>query len=365
MKVPFLDVKQSYLSLKAQTDAAIERVLSGGVYIQGKEVELFEDTWASYCDAKFAIGVANGLDAIFLALLALNVGKGDEVIVPANTYIGTWLAVSRTGASIKPVPAHENTYNLNEELLCRAITRKTKAIIPVHLYGQPANLDPILDLARRKNIFVIEDAAQAHGAKYKNSVIGSKSDAVAWSFYPSKNLGAFGDAGAVTTNNEKLANNIRLFGNYGSIKKNQHKVLGYNSRLDPLQAAVLRLKLGFLDEWNLRRQKVAKFYLEELHSHNLILPKVPSWQESVWHIFAIRLKRRDELKKYLAENGVQTMIHYPTPPHEQAAYENISFRREDVELASLISNELLSLPMGPHLSDTGKNKVVDQNLLVV
>ena len=173
-------------------------------------------------------------------------GKGDEVIVPANTYIGTWLAVSRTGASIKPVPAHENTYNLNEELLCRAITRKTKAIIPVHLYGQPANLDPILDLARRKNIFVIEDAAQAHGAKYKNSVIGSKSDAVAWSFYPSKNLGAFGDAGAVTTNNEKLANNIRLFGNYGSIKKNQHKVLGYNSRLDPLQAAVLRLKLGFL-----------------------------------------------------------------------------------------------------------------------
>lgn len=350
MKIPFLDLRAAYLELKPEIDAAVARVLDSGWYILGPEVEAFEAEWAAYCEAEHAIGVANGLDALHLTLLAMGVGPGDEVIVPSNTYIATWLAVSQCGATPVPVEPVEATYNIDPARIEAAITARTKVILPVHLYGQPADLDPILAIARKHGLRVLEDAAQAHGARYKGRRIGAHGDAVAWSFYPGKNLGALGDGGAVTTNDSEITDRIRVLRNYGSRVKYVNEVRGFNSRLDPIQAAVLRVKLKVLDEWNGHRKEIAQLYLELLKGSGLVLPNVPEWAEPVWHLFVARHSERDFLMQKLNEAGVGTLIHYPVPPHRQEAYASAGFRPEAFPLAARLASEVLSLPIGPHFS---------------
>ena len=289
------------------------------------------------------------MDALILSLRALDVGPGDEVIVPSNTFIATWLAVSAVGATPVPIEPQPSTYNIDVNLIPNALTSKTKVIIPVHLYGQPADLDPILSLASKEGIFIVEDAAQAHGALYKNKRIGSHGDIVCWSFYPGKNLGALGDGGAITTNNSKLAKKISVLRNYGSSIKYVNKVKGVNSRLDPIQAAVLRVKLKHLEEWTQRRRNVANFYSRALDNSRLILPYVPKWADPAWHLYVIRSSNRDELQQYLEEAGIGSLIHYPIPPHMQEAYADLGMLPEDLPFARQIANEILSIPIGPHL----------------
>uniref|UniRef100_UPI0025795D7F DegT/DnrJ/EryC1/StrS family aminotransferase n=1 Tax=Thioclava sp. UBA3469 TaxID=1947693 RepID=UPI0025795D7F len=277
MIIPFLDLGAAYRELKTEIDAAVMRVLESGWYILGPEVEAFEAEWAEYCGASHAVGLGNGLDALILALRTLDVGPGDEVIVPSNTYIATWLAVSAVGAIPVPVEPDTATHNIDPARLAAAVTERTKVLLPVHLYGQPADLDPILKLAREKGIAVVEDAAQAHGARYKGQRIGAHGDVVCWSFYPGKNLGALGDGGAITTNREDLADRIRVLRNYGSREKYVNEIKGVNSRLDPIQAAVLRAKLPYLDAWTERRREIATAYGEGLAGGKLIPPHVPNW----------------------------------------------------------------------------------------
>lgn len=350
MQIPFLDVGSAYKELKSEIDAAIARVLDSGWYILGPEVEAFEAEYAAYCEAEHAIGVANGLDALHLALLAMGVGPGDEVIVPSNTYIATWLAVSQCGATPVPVEPLEATYNIDPARIEAAITPATRAILPVHLYGQPADLDPILAIARKHDLRVLEDAAQAHGARYKERRIGAHGDAVAWSFYPGKNLGALGDGGAVTTNDPELADRIRVLRNYGSRVKYVNEVKGFNSRLDPIQAAVLRVKLTVLDEWNARRSTIALRYQEGLADSGLVLPHVPDWADPVWHLFVVRHRERDALVKRLNEAGVGTLIHYPVPPHLQEAYAEMGFGVGAFPVAERMAVEVMSLPMGGQMA---------------
>jgi len=383
LKVPFLDLRAAYLELKPEIDAAVARVLGSGWYIGGEEVESFEAEWAAYCEAKHAIGVANGLDALHLALRAMGVGQGDEVIVPSNTYIATWLAVSQCGATPVPVEPIEATYNINPDLIEAAITPRTKLILPVHLYGQPADLDRILAIARKHTLMVLEDAAQAHGARYKGRRVGAHGDAVAWSFYPGKNLGAMGDAGAVTTNNPEIADRIRVLRNYGSRVKYINEVQGFNSRLDPIQAAVLRVKLKVLDEWNDRRREIAEEYLsiiaseakrsttrhsgelEERRSNSsLILPSVPHWADPVWHLFVIRHPNRNQLQKHLTEAGIGTMIHYPIPPHLQGAYNKGGFEPFAFPVVQRVADDILSLPVGPQLGADHARQVADALLQI-
>ena len=357
MKIPFLDLRAAYLELKPEIDAAVARVMDSGWYILGEEVEAFESEWAAYCEAKYAVGVGNGLDALHLALLALDVGPGDEVIVPSNTYIATWLAVSQCGATPVPVEPDNATYNIDPKLIEAAITPRTKVIIPVHLYGQPADMDPILAIARKHNLRVLEDAAQAHGAKYKSKRIGAHGDVVAWSFYPGKNLGALGDGGAITTNDPQIADRIRVLGNYGSRVKYLNEVQGYNSRLDPMQAAILRVKLKYLDEWNARRKKIAVRYLKELSSATeIILPVIPDFADPVWHLFVIRHANRDGLQKKMTELDIGSLIHYPIPPNLQKAYlsteENPRF-----PISEKMAAEVLSLPIGPQLNSKAVKSV--------
>ncbi len=358
-RIPFLDLRAAYLELKPQIDMVVARVLESGWYIGGTEVEAFEVDYAAYTGAKYCVGLGNGLEALHLALKALDVGSGDEVIVPSNTYIATWLAVTYTGARPVPVEPDEHTYNLNPELLEAAITERTKAVIPVHLYGQPADLEPILDVARRHHLYVLEDAAQAHGACYKGKRIGAHGDAVAWSFYPGKNLGAMGDAGAVTTNNPEIAEKLRMLRNYGSKVKYVNEMVGYNSRLDPLQAAALRVKLGVLEEWNIRRRELAALYLEKLEDTGLVLPFIPDWAESVWHLFVVRTKVRDEFQKHLEARGIGTLIHYPIPPHRQQAYANLGLPEGSLPVSEAIHREVVSLPIGPHLSLEQAERVIE------
>lgn len=358
-KIPFLDLRASYLELKSEIDDAVSRVLDSGWYVLGPEVDDFESEFANYCEAKNAIGVANGLDALRLSLLAMDVGPGDEVIVPSNTYIATWLAVSQCGAIPVPVEPNYGTYNLDPYRIKDAITTRTKAILPVHLYGQPADLDPILDIARMHNLRVLEDAAQAHGARYKGRRIGSHGDAVSWSFYPGKNLGAFGDGGAVTTNDPLIADRIRVLRNYGSRVKYVNEIQGFNSRLDPLQAAVLRVKLRYLDLWNSRRNTIANHYLDELKLCSAVLPVVPEWAQPSWHLFVVRHVGRDEIAKRLSAKGIDSLIHYPIPPHKQTAYSEQCIPAAKFPLASAMANEVLSLPIGPHLCINDVKRVID------
>ncbi|MDY0069732.1 MAG: DegT/DnrJ/EryC1/StrS family aminotransferase [Porticoccaceae bacterium] len=356
--IPFLDLKEAYLELQSEIDEALLRVAGSGWYIGGPEVEAFEVEYADYCQARHAVGVGNGLDALRLALVAMGVGPGDEVIVPSNTYIATWLAVSQCGATPVPVEPDEQTHNIDPALMEAAITPRTKVILPVHLYGQPADLDPIIAIARAHGLQILEDAAQAHGARYKGKPIGSHGDAVAWSFYPGKNLGALGDGGAVTTQRDDIADSIRVLRNYGSREKYMNEVQGFNSRLDPIQAAVLRVKLGHLDDWNERRRAIAGHYAASLAGSDLVLPFVPDWATPAWHLYTVRHRRRDALQRHLADANIGSLIHYPIPPHRQQAYGGAGFAAEAFPLASKIANDILSLPMGPHLGFGNVDRVV-------
>jgi dTDP-4-amino-4,6-dideoxygalactose transaminase len=389
MSVPFLELKPAYLELKDEFDAAYHRVMDSGWYLLGRELEAFESELAQYCGVKYCLGVGNGLDAIHLILRGYDIGPGDEVIVPSHTFIATWLGVTFAGATPVPVEVSPQTYNLDPKLIEEAITPRTKAILPVHLYGQTADMDPILEIARRHKLKVVEDAAQAQGARYKGRRAGSLGDAAAFSFYPGKNLGAFSDAGAVTTNDPRLAERMARLRNYGSRIKYQHEEAGLNSRMDELQAAFLRVKLRHLDEWNERRKKIAAVYLNGLKVESgnqkaemgqrddgrrtketrppttdlrppnsgicplpsaLVLPHVPSWAEPVWHLFVIRHPQRDALQKKLTEAGIATLIHYPVPPHRSGAYADLHLATSSLPLTEAIASSVLSLPIGPHLT---------------
>ena len=361
MTVPFLDLRAPYGELKAEFDAAAARVMGSGSFILGGEVEAFESEFAAYCGARHCVGVANGLDALHLALRAMDIGAGDEVIVPSNTYIATWLAVSYAGATPVPVEPDARTYNLDPARLEAAVSERTRAVMPVHLYGQPADMDAIREVASAYGLKVIVDAAQAHGARYKGRRAGSLADAAAFSFYPGKNLGALGDGGAVTTDDDDVARRLRVLRNYGSQKKYFNETKGINSRLDELQAALLRVKLARLDEWNGRRKRIAETYLRELEgAPDLTLPFVPDYADPVWHLFVVSHPRRDELQRHLAERGVGTIIHYPLPPHLQQAYAELNYGPGAFPLSEAMADEVLSLPMGPHLSADDLGEVVSR-----
>lgn len=359
MAIPFLDLKAAYAELRDQLEAAQERVMLSGSYILGDEVALFEKEFAEYCGAEECIGVGNGLEALHLILRAIGIGPGDEVIVPANTFIASWLAVFYCGATPVPVEPEERTYTLNPDLIERALTTRTRAIMPVHLYGVTADMDPINDIARKRGLRVIEDAAQAHGARYKGRRAGNLADAAGFSFYPGKNLGAFGDAGAVVTSDKEIADRVRVLRNYGSRVKYHNEILGFNSRLDEIQAAVLRVKLRVLDDWNARRQVVASRYLSSLEETDLMLPIVPSWAVHAWHLFVVRSRERESLKNALDGAGIGTIIHYPVPPHLQPACASLGIKAGSLPITEAIHREVLSLPMGPHLSEHDQSTIVD------
>jgi dTDP-4-amino-4,6-dideoxygalactose transaminase len=355
--IPFLDLGAINSRHRDVLEAAFLRVLDSGWYILGKEVEAFEREFADYCGSKHCIGVGNGLEALHLILRAFDIGPGDEVIVPANTYIATWLAVSYAGARPVPVEPLPGTCNLDPERIEAAITPRTKAIMVVHLYGQPADMDSICSVAHRHGLKVIEDAAQAHGARYKGRRTGSLGEAAGFSFYPGKNLGALGDGGAVTTDDDRLAERLCVLRNYGSKIKYHNKEKGYNSRLDELQAALLREKLKTLDDDNACRTRLAGRYSELLSGSGLILPAVPGWAEPAWHLYTVRTPLRDALQHHLNDRGIGTMIHYPIPPHLQAAYADLGFGPGTFPITEAIHNEILSLPMGPHLDEQQVAKV--------
>jgi dTDP-4-amino-4,6-dideoxygalactose transaminase len=347
MQVPFLDLGQLHQSIRVPLDAAYHRVMDSGWFIMGPELEAFEAEFAQYCEVKHCIGVGNGLEALHLLLRAYDIGPGDEVIVPSNTFIATWLAVSQCGATPVPVESDVKTHNIDPALVAAAITPRTRAIMPVHLYGQAADMDPINELAVKHRLIVIEDAAQAQGARYKGRRAGSLGHAAGTSFYPGKNLGALGDGGAVLTNDDAIAEKVRQLRNYGSKVKYQHDLAGYNSRLDEMQAAFLRVKLAVLDEWNVRRREIAFQYSTLLAGADVELPFVPGYAEPVWHLFVIRSMRRDALKAHLEQLRVSTVIHYPTPPHQQACYRDRSVGK--FPIADQLASEVLSLPMSPDL----------------
>ena len=349
MKVPILDLKPAYEALRAELDAAYHRVMASGWVLLGKELEAFEAEYAASVGVKHCVGVANGLEAMQLVLMALGVGPGDEVIVPSHGYIATWLAVTHVGA--KPVPCEPDprTYNLDPARLEALITPHTRVILPIHLYGQTADMDAINEVAVRHTLFVLEDAAQSHGALYRGRAAGALGGAAGVSFYPSKNLGALADAGAVTTNDDALAEKLRHLRNYGSKVRYHNEYLGLNSRLSELQAAFLRAKLPKLGAWNARRGTLACHYFGRLAGvGDLTLPHVPDWSKPVWHLFVVRTARRDALQQHLAAHGVGTQIHYPIPPHLSKAYAPMGWKRGDFPLAEKFADEVLSLPIGPH-----------------
>ncbi|MFC4001136.1 DegT/DnrJ/EryC1/StrS family aminotransferase [Prauserella oleivorans] len=360
MTVPFLDAGAAYHELRTEIDAAVGRVLGSGRYLAGPEVEAFEAEFARFCGAAHCVTVGSGCDALELSLRALGIGPGDEVVVPSHTFIATWLAVSATGAT--PVPAEPDaaTATLDPGRVEAAITPRTSAIVPVHLYGHPADLDPITRIARRHGIAVLEDAAQAHGARYRGNRIGSGANPAAFSFYPGKNLGAFGDGGAVTTDDAEFAARLKLLRNYGSATKYRHEVRATNSRLDELQATALRVKLRRLPAWNARRAAVARRYTEALAGvPGLELPAVAPWAEPAWHLFVVRSGDRDRVQAALRESGVETLIHYPVPPHRSPAYADHPHARTRFPVAEALAGEVLSLPIGPHLAPEQVRRVVE------
>jgi dTDP-4-amino-4,6-dideoxygalactose transaminase len=359
MNVPFLDLRAAYLEIKADIDLAVARVLDSGWYLLGQELEAFEKEFAAYTGTRYCIGVANGLDALHLTLLALDIRPNDEVIVPSNTYIATWLAVSQCGAIPIPVEPDPATYNIDPSRIEAAITPRTRAILPVHLYGQPAGMDPINEIAQHHGLKVLEDAAQAHGACYKGKRTGGLGHAAAWSFYPGKNLGAHGDAGAVTTDDPAIAERIRVLRNYGSQVKYVNEVQGYNSRLDEIQAAILRVKLRHMDTWNARRADIAATYEAAFSECMLSLPITPPGMEPVWHLYVVRHPQRDALQRDLQVRGIQTLIHYPIPPHRQQAYAGLGWPVGSFPVAESMADSVLSLPIGPHLSTAQQGKVIE------
>lgn len=348
--IPFLDLKSAYTELKPELDAAYARVMASGWFVLGKEVLAFEAEYAAYCGTGHCVGVGNGLEALELVLRAWDIGSGDEVIVPSNTYIATWLAVTAVGATVVPVEPTKHGPNIDPDRIGAAITSRTRAIMPVHLYGEPADMDAIMTIARKHRLKVIEDVAQAQGSRVRGRRAGSLGDAGAHSFFPSKNIGALGDGGAVTTDDDKLADRLRVLRNYGSKVKYVNLERGFNSRLDELQAAFLRAKLPKLDTWNDRRRAIAARYMDKLAGvPNLELPRVPQWAEPVWHLYVIRTNRRAKLIDSLDKAGIGTLIHYPIPPHLQDAYKDLERGKGSFPLAEDFAETVLSLPMGPHM----------------
>ena len=348
--IPFLDMKAIYAELKPELDAAYARVMESGWFVLGKEVEAFEAEYAAFCGTKHCVGLANGLEALELVLRAWDLGPGDEVIVPSNTYIATWLAVTAVGAKVVPVEPTPGGPNIDPERIEAAITPRTRAIMPVHLYGEPADMDAIMALAGKHGLKVIEDVAQAQGAKVRGRRAGSLGQAGAHSFFPTKNIGAYGDGGAVTTDDPKLAERLRVLRNYGSRVKYVNLERGYNSRLDELQAAFLRVKLPRLDAWNERRRVLAARYTDKLAGiAGLGLPRAPQWAEPVWHLYVVRTPRRADLIKALEKAGIGSLIHYPIPPHLQQAYADLALPKGSFPLAETLAEKVLSLPMGPHM----------------
>lgn len=359
MKVPFVSFRPMERELDQELRAAFDRVLSSSWYISGAEDESFEKAFAAYCGVRYCVGCGNGLDALALSLRALGIGEGDEVIVPSNTFIATALAVTSVGAKIVLVEPDIRTFTIDPCRIDAAVTERTKAIIPVHLYGQPCDMDPILEIAERCKLKVVEDCAQAHGALYKGRVVGSFGDAAGFSFYPGKNLGALGDAGALVTNNEDLADKARSLGNYGSDYKYHHIYRGCNSRLDELQAAFLLAKLKILEKMNEERRRIADRYLREIRNQQVELPVVPIGCVPVWHIFGVRSERREELEHYLKEKGIGTNKHYPIPIHCQICYQDYDFRDGAFPIAEEISKTELSLPMYYGMTEEEVQYVID------
>jgi len=348
--VPFLDLRAVNARYNRLFSLALSEALRSGWFILGEGVQRFESEFALYCDARCCVGVANGLEALHLTLRAWEIEPGDEVIVPSNTFIATWLAVSQVGATPVPVEPDERTFTFDPARIEAACTARTRAIIPVHLYGHPADMDPILALAEHRGLKVLEDAAQAHGARYKGRPVGSIGHAAAFSFYPSKNLGALGDAGAVTTNDPLLAERIRVLRNYGSKQKYHHDVRGFNSRLDELQALFLRAKLTDLDADNRRRGEVAALYHKSIRERGVTLPQPAEWASPVWHLFVVRCANREEVRQHLERAGVGTLIHYPVPPHLQPAYRELGIHAGALPISERLHREVLSLPIWPGMS---------------
>jgi dTDP-4-amino-4,6-dideoxygalactose transaminase len=358
--IPFLNLLDANAELESDLLMAYNRVMRRGQFILGDEVNAFEEEFAAYLGVRFCVGVANGLDALHLLLRAYGIGQGDEVIVPSNTFIATWFAVSAVGATPIPVEPSEKTFNIDPKLIESAITSRTRAIIPVHLYGQTADMRPIGEIANKWGLKIIEDAAQAHGARYRGTYAGKLGDAAAFSFYPGKNLGAFGDAGAIVTNDKAVADKVRSLSNYGSSTKYHHDCQGLNSRLDELQASFLRVKLKKLDEWNQIRASVADVYGRGLRrAANLILPEIPDWADPVWHLYVVRHPRRDLLQQYLKRLDISTLIHYPIPPHRSGAYYGASGSAISLPIAERLAAEVISLPMGPKVKPSEVSRVIE------
>lgn len=359
MKIPFVTFKPMEGELDKELRSAFERVYTRSWYIEGTEDEAFEKAFAEYCGTQYCVGVGNGLDALVMALKGLGVGTGDEVIVPSNTYIATALAVTYVGAIPVFVEPDIRTFNINPELIEDTITEKTKAIMPVHLYGLACDMDPIMEIAKKHNLYIVEDCAQAHGATYKGKKIGTFGEAAGFSFYPGKNLGALGDAGATITNDKKLADKIRAYGNYGSDYKYHHIYKGNNSRLDEMQAAFLAAKLPHLERMNVERRRIAQMYLDGIKNPEVVLPFVPDYAVPVWHIFGIRCKRREELEKFLNDKGIGTNKHYPIPMHLQDCYKDLGLKEGDFPITEEISATELSIPMYYGMSDEEIQYVID------
>lgn len=360
MKVPFATFLPMHNEIRKDLDNAYNQVLDRSYFIQGEECTKFEEEFAAYCGAKYCIGVATGLDALWLVLKAMGIGKGDEVIVPSNTYIATALAVSFVGATPVFVEPTIETYNIDVTKIEQKINENTKAIIAVHLQGRAADMDVVNAIAKKHNLKVIEDAAQAHGTRYKGRKVGTLGDAAGFSFYPGKNLGALGDAGCVVTNDKELADKVRALGNYGSDYKYHHIYQGTNSRLDEIQSAFLRVKLPHLDKWNADRKRIAEKYLNKINNPLIKLPLASTDEyEHIYHVFVIRCDRRDELEKYLSENGIGTVKHYPIPMHLQEAYQELGLKQGDLPIAEEISNTVLSIPMYYGMTDEEVEYVIE------
>ena len=359
MAIPLVDLQSQYREIRDEIEPAVSGVMSRANFILGPEVEKFEEAFAAFCGAKSALGVASGTDALRLSLEGMGVGRGDEVIVPANTFIATAFAVSEAGATPVFADVDERTYNIDVDSVKDRITDKTRAIIPVHLYGQPADIDPILGLARERNLLVVEDACQAHGAEYRGKRVGSLGDAGCFSFYPGKNLGAYGDGGMVVTDRRELAEALVMLRNVGRSDKHRHPVKGLNSRLDNIQAAVLLVKLGHLPQWNESRRSWAHLYNELLDGTPCVRPYEAPYARHVYHLYVVRVKRREELQEHLTKRGVSTGIHYPIPIHLQEAYKELGHRRGDFPISERLAEEILSLPIYPELGEEGVAEVVD------
>ena len=359
MGIPLVDLKAQYKVIKPEIETALRRVIESTAFILGPEVAAFEEEFAAFCEARHAVGISSGTDALHLALRACGVKPGDEVITTPFTFIATTEAISMCGARPVFVDIDGRTYNIDPTQIEAHITPRTKAILPVHLYGQPADMDPILEIARRYHLRVIEDAAQAHGARYKGKRVGTLADVACFSFYPGKNLGAYGDAGAIVTNDDGIAEQVQLLRNHGRREKYEHLMEGFGNRLDALQAAILRAKLPYLEEWNKRRQECAAQYTRLLADQEIVTPFVPEWAEPVWHLYVVRVKDRERVRAELRQAGIASGIHYPLALHVQPAYEYSGYHRGDFPYAEAATAEVLSLPMYPELTEAQINYIVD------